>query len=73
MRGDNALWTVVNAPFSRFTEAIRSIKLAADLNGVVKSQPGHWPHFVSAKRRQIDGCSCARAADVAGERTDNFD
>ncbi len=37
VRGDNALWTVVNAPFSRFTEAIRSIKLAADLNGVVKS------------------------------------
>jgi succinoglycan biosynthesis transport protein ExoP len=37
MRGDNALWTVVNAPFSRFSEAIRSIKLASDLNGVVKS------------------------------------
>jgi succinoglycan biosynthesis transport protein ExoP len=37
VRGADALWTVVNAPFSRFTEAIRSIKLAADLNGVVKS------------------------------------
>ena len=37
VRGEDAYWTVVNAPFSRFTEAIRSIKLAADLNGVVKS------------------------------------
>ena len=37
VRDDDALWTVVNAPFSRFTEGIRSIKLAADLNGVVKS------------------------------------
>jgi succinoglycan biosynthesis transport protein ExoP len=32
---DKDLWTVIDAPFSRFTEAIRSIKLAADLNGVV--------------------------------------
>jgi capsular exopolysaccharide synthesis family protein len=37
LRGDKALWTVVDAPFSRFTEGIRSIKLAADLNGVVKA------------------------------------
>jgi succinoglycan biosynthesis transport protein ExoP len=31
-----AYWTVVNAPFSRFAEAIRSIRLAVDLNDVVK-------------------------------------
>jgi succinoglycan biosynthesis transport protein ExoP len=37
LRGNKALWTVVDAPFSRFTEGIRSIKLAADLNGVVKA------------------------------------
>ena len=37
MRSSNALWTVVDAPLSRYTEAIRSIKLANDLNGVVKS------------------------------------
>jgi polysaccharide biosynthesis transport protein len=37
MRGDSALWTVVDAPFSRFTEAIRAIKLAVDLNGMVKA------------------------------------
>ncbi len=37
VRGDNAHWAVVNAPFSRFAEAIRSIKLAIDLNDVVKA------------------------------------
>jgi succinoglycan biosynthesis transport protein ExoP len=36
-RHPNALWTVVDAPLSRFTEAIRSIKLANDLSGVMKS------------------------------------
>lgn len=36
VRNPNALWTVVDAPLSRYTEAIRSIKLANDLNGVVK-------------------------------------
>ncbi len=36
-RDENILWTVVDEPFSRFAEAIRSIKLTADLNGVVKS------------------------------------
>lgn len=33
---DNALWTVVDSPFSRFAESIRSIKVAADLNEIVK-------------------------------------
>ncbi len=37
IRDDRPLWTVVNAPFSRFTEAIRSIKLAADLNGAIRT------------------------------------
>ena len=36
-RRKGLFWTVVDAPFSRFTEAIRAIKLAVDLNGVVKS------------------------------------
>ena len=35
-RSDEMLWSVVNSPFSRFTEAIRSIKVAVDLNGAVK-------------------------------------
>ena len=35
-RNDAMLWYVVNSPFSRFTEAIRSIKVAVDLNGAVK-------------------------------------
>jgi polysaccharide biosynthesis transport protein len=36
-RNPDALWTVVDSPLSRFTESIRSIKLANDLNGVVKA------------------------------------
>ncbi len=36
-RRKGLFWTVVDAPFSRFAETIRAIKLAVDLNGVVKS------------------------------------
>ena len=36
-RRKGLFWTVVDAPFSRFTEAIRAIKLAVDLNRAVKS------------------------------------
>ena len=36
-RRKGLFWTVVDAPFSRFTEAIRTIKVAMDLNSVVKS------------------------------------
>jgi succinoglycan biosynthesis transport protein ExoP len=36
MRNDKLFWHVVDQPFSRFTEAIRSLKVAADLNGVAK-------------------------------------
>lgn len=35
-RSDDMLWYVVDSPFSRFTEAVRSIKVAVDLNGAVK-------------------------------------
>ncbi len=35
-RTDKLFWCVVDQPFSRFTEAIRSLKVAADLNGVLK-------------------------------------
>jgi succinoglycan biosynthesis transport protein ExoP len=31
-RDQEVIWTVLNSPFSRFAEAIRSIKLAVDLN-----------------------------------------
>ena len=34
---DSILWQVVDQPFSRFTEGVRSIKLAGDLFGVSKS------------------------------------
>ncbi len=36
-RSRDLLQQVVGAPFSRFTEAIRSIKVAADVNGALKS------------------------------------
>lgn len=35
-RNERPLWYVVDTPFSRFAEALRSIKVAADLNGIVK-------------------------------------
>ncbi len=34
---NHAHWTVVDEPFSRFAEAVRSIKVSADLHGVGKS------------------------------------
>jgi succinoglycan biosynthesis transport protein ExoP len=34
LRNDKMFWYAVDSPFSRFTEAIRSIKVAADLNGI---------------------------------------
>jgi polysaccharide biosynthesis transport protein len=34
---DRSLWTVMDSPFSRFAEAIRAIKVAADLSKVVKA------------------------------------
>ena len=36
-RDRGVLWTVVDSPFSRFAELIRGIKVAADLNTVVKA------------------------------------
>lgn len=36
-RSPNLLWHVVDAPFSRFTESVRAIKIASDLFGVSKS------------------------------------
>jgi len=37
VRDQSLLWHVLDSPFSRFTESIRSIKLAADLYGVSKA------------------------------------
>ena len=36
VRQDGVFWPIIDAPFSRFAEAIRSIKLANDLNGTIK-------------------------------------
>ena len=37
VHGDTAGWTTLDAPLSRYTEAIRAIKLAIDLSGTVRS------------------------------------
>ena len=37
VRSDNKQWAVVNEPFSRFAETIRSVKLAVDLDGTMKA------------------------------------
>jgi succinoglycan biosynthesis transport protein ExoP len=36
-RRDDPAWTVISAPFSRYTEEVRSIKLAIDVNRVIKT------------------------------------
>jgi succinoglycan biosynthesis transport protein ExoP len=46
VRGDRVSWTVVDYPFSRFSEGIRSIKLAIDMN--TGSRSGKVIGFTSA-------------------------
>jgi polysaccharide biosynthesis transport protein len=46
VRGDRVSWTVVDYPFSRFSEGIRSIKLAIDMNS--GSRSGKVIGFTSA-------------------------
>jgi succinoglycan biosynthesis transport protein ExoP len=36
-RDDDPAWTVISAPFSRYAEEVRSIKLAIDVNRVIKT------------------------------------
>jgi len=36
-RTDDPAWTVISAPFSRYAEEVRSIKLAIDVNRVIKT------------------------------------
>jgi succinoglycan biosynthesis transport protein ExoP len=37
VRDGNVLWTTIDLPFSRFAEAMRTVKVAVDLNDIVKS------------------------------------
>ena len=61
-RSDPALWHVVDAPFSRFAEAMRSIKIAADLNelrkankiiGVTSTLPNEGKSTIAASFAQV--------------------
>ena len=42
--GEGLLWRISDFPFSRASEATRSIKVAVDLFGARKSTAGHWHH-----------------------------
>lgn len=37
-RDTSVCWTVTNSPFSRFSESIRAVKVAADINGIKASK-----------------------------------
>jgi succinoglycan biosynthesis transport protein ExoP len=37
VRDNNVLWTTVDSPFSRYTESLRVLKVAVDLNRIVRS------------------------------------
>src|SRR5947207_1891853 len=36
-RKDDPAWTIISAPFSRYAEEVRSIKLAIDVNRIIKT------------------------------------
>jgi succinoglycan biosynthesis transport protein ExoP len=65
-RQQNVLWTVVDAPLSRFTESIRSIKMAVDLSGgnkvigVTSSVPEEGKSTIAAALAQLAAEAGAR-------------
>jgi succinoglycan biosynthesis transport protein ExoP len=66
----NVLWQVVDAPFSAYAEAIRSIKVAADLSRASKSNKVIG--FTSAlpnEGKSTVACSLAQLVSHAGART----
>jgi polysaccharide biosynthesis transport protein len=67
---DDAYRAVVDKPFSRFTEAIRSIKLASDLNGVIKANRvlGFTSSLPNEGKSTVAG-SLARLMSQVGGRT----
>ncbi len=42
-------WYVIDSPFSRFTEAVRSLKVAVDLNGAIKENKVIGHHLVTSE------------------------
>ncbi len=69
VRLSNIIWTVTDSPFSRFTEAIRSLKLAVDLGRLDRSQ--NLIGFTSAipnEGKTTIAASLAQLAAQAGAR-----
>ena len=59
-----------NAPFSAFTEAIRSIKIAIDQSPTVDGRENHRVHVVGSERGQVQHCRCGCKIDGADRRPD---
>ena len=68
VRKSNIIWSVSNSPFSRFSEAIRSLKLAVDLNRL--DRPNGTVGFTSAipneGKTTISASFALLAAQVGG-------
>ncbi len=47
---DPILNFAVDSPLSQFTEALRSVKVAVDLNGILQTKKNHWIHLDLSKR-----------------------
>jgi polysaccharide biosynthesis transport protein len=60
LRDQDLIWTALNAPFSRFAEALRSIKVAIDQNGGAASSGGE---AVSKDGKPLYGA--AKASSIA--------
>jgi succinoglycan biosynthesis transport protein ExoP len=75
-RGDPMMAHVVDEPFSRFAEAVRSLKVAADVNGVVKANavigvtsamPGEGKSTLAANFAQLIAHAGGRVILVDGD------
>lgn len=79
VRQSNLLWSVVDSPFSRFTESMRSIKLTMDLSpasrpikviGLTSTFPNEGKSTIAASLAQLMSQTGARALLVDGDLRD---
>ena len=75
-RGEPLMAHVVDEPFSRFAEAVRSIKVAADVNGVIKANavigvtsamPGEGKSTIAANFAQLIAHAGGRVLLIDGD------
>jgi succinoglycan biosynthesis transport protein ExoP len=76
VRTQGLLWNVVDAPFSRFTEGVRSIKVAIDINGlsrknhvvgITSAQPNEGKSTVATSLAQLIAHTGQRAILLDGD------